>query len=149
MRRQGGNEASPSIIHTSSIALLQERFRNLQRVKEMREGRELQRVHHHPGDAAADRDRAESPLATPAPLSHGLQAAASGDERPRWFLHPDLVRPSRPLHGPAGYGGNGGILVQASQPVAAAAASSSWGDAPRMQNSGFRGDVDVDTSLHL
>uniref|UniRef100_A0ACD5XHM6 Uncharacterized protein n=1 Tax=Avena sativa TaxID=4498 RepID=A0ACD5XHM6_AVESA len=148
MRRQGGNEASPSIIHTSSIALLQERFRNLQRVKEMREGRELQRVHHHPGDAAADRDRAESPLATPAPLSHGLQAAAaSGDERPRWFLHPDLVRPSRPLHGPAGYGGNGGIVVQASQPVPAVA----WGDAPRMlQNSaGYRGDVDVDTSLHL
>ncbi|KAM3230429.1 hypothetical protein ACQJBY_060922 [Aegilops geniculata] len=146
MRRQGRNEASPSIIHTSSIALLQERFRNLQRVKEMREGRELQRVHH----SADATDRAGSPL-PPAPLDLGLQpTAASGDERPRWFLHPDLVRPSRPLHGASAYsgfgGGNGGVQ-QASQPAAAAAGS--WGEVPRMQNSGFRGDVDVDTSLHL
>jgi hypothetical protein len=146
MRRQGGNEASPAIIHTSSIALLQERFRNLQRVKEMREGRELQRVHHHSGDAT-DPDRAGSPLA-PAPLiNHSLQAVANGDEQPRWFLHPDLVRPSRPLHGAAGYSGHGGA-VQVSQPVAATAASP-WGDVPRMQSSGYRGDVDVDTSLHL
>jgi hypothetical protein len=60
------------------------------------------------------------------------------------------VRPSRPLHGPAGYsghGGNGGV-VQASQPVATVAASS-WGNLSRMQNSGYRADVDVDTSLHL
>ncbi|XP_044979411.1 uncharacterized protein LOC123446931 [Hordeum vulgare subsp. vulgare] len=147
MRRQGRNEASPSIIHTSSIALLQERFRNLQRVKEMREGRELQRVHY----SADATDRAGSPL-PPAPLDLGLQpTAASGDERPRWFLHPDLVRPSRPLHGASAYSGFGG--VQASQPVAqaaaAASAASSWGELPRMQNSGYRGDVDVDTSLHL
>ncbi|CAM0871746.1 unnamed protein product [Alopecurus aequalis] len=145
MRRQGGNEASPSIIHTSSIALLQERFRNLQRVKEMREGRELQRVHHHPGDAT-DHDRAGSPLA-PVPLN---PAAANADGRPRWFLHPDLVRPSRPLHGPAGsysgYGGNGGAVQPSQQPAVAAG---SFGEVPRMQNSGYRADVDVDTSLHL
>lgn len=139
MRRQG-NEASPSIIHSSSIALLQERFRNLQRVKEMREGRELQRVHRSPDST----DRAGSPA--PA-LSLSLQPVASGgNEQPRWFLHPDLVRPSRPLQGPAGYGGLGVNGVQAtSQPPAA----SSWGDVTRMQNSGYRGDVDVDTSLHL
>ena len=142
MRRQGGNEASPSIIHTSSIALLQERFRNLQRVKEMREGRELQRVHHHSGDATDRGDRDASPL-LPASLN---PAVANADARPRWFLHPDLVRPSRPLHGPAGsYIGHGGN-IQASQPAAAA---SSFGEVPRMQNSGYRADVDVDTSLHL
>uniref|UniRef100_A0A0D9VQQ6 Uncharacterized protein n=1 Tax=Leersia perrieri TaxID=77586 RepID=A0A0D9VQQ6_9ORYZ len=152
MRRHGGGEASPSIIHTSSIALLQERFRNLQRVKEMREaGRELNRVHPV---AEAHHDRAAT---TGVGLGlHG--AAASGNEQqPRWFLHPDLVRPSRPLHvhgrPSSSYNGHGGGGQLASP------AMTSWGDLPRttatataMQNSsGYRGgvDVDVDTSLHL
>ncbi|GJN08785.1 hypothetical protein PR202_ga26741 [Eleusine coracana subsp. coracana] len=123
-----GNEASPSIIHTSSIALLQERFRNLQKVKEMREGRELQRVH------APDTDRAAS-MST---LNLGLQPA-HGNEQPKWFLHPDLIRPSRPLHGPT-YGLDvNGARISSPPP-------NSWGG---MQNSSFRSDVDVDTSLHL
>ena len=125
-----GSEASPSIVHTSSIALLQERFRNLQKVKEMREGRELQRVH------TTDADRAGSLSSA---LNLGLQAANS-IEQPRWFLHPDLIRPSRPLRSPAyhGLGASGG---QTPLPPA-----SSWAG---MQNSGYRSDVDVDTSLHL
>ncbi|RCV46105.1 hypothetical protein SEVIR_9G510201v4 [Setaria viridis] len=128
--RRHGSEASPSIVHTSSIALLQERFRNLQKVKEMREGRELQKVH------STDADRTSSLSSA---LNLGLQVANS-TERPRWFLHPDLIRPSRPLRGPVyhGLGANGG---QTSPPAA-----SSWGG---MQNSGYRSDVDVDTSLHL
>jgi hypothetical protein len=125
-----GSEASPSIVHTSSVALLQERFRNLQKVKEMREGRELQRVH------TTDADRAGSLSSA---LNLGLQAANS-IEQPRWFLHPDLIRPSRPLRSPAyhGLGASGG---QTPLPRA-----SSWAG---MQNSGYRSDVDVDTSLHL
>ncbi|EER92700.1 hypothetical protein BDA96_01G501400 [Sorghum bicolor] len=134
MRRHGGSEASPSIIHTSSIALLQERFRNLQKVKEMREGRALQRVH------TTDTDRTGSSSSLSSALSLGLQAANS-NEQPRWFLHPDLIRPSRPLRGPAYYHGLGANGVQTSPPPA-----SSWGG---MQNSGYRADVDVDTSLHL
>jgi hypothetical protein len=126
-----GNEASPSMIHTSSIALLQERFRNLQKVKEMREGRELQRVH------ATDTDRTGSSMSTA--LNHGLQAAHS-TEQPSWFSHPDLIRPSRPLHGPA-YGFDAASSARTSAPPAI-----SWGG---MQNSSFRNDVDVDTSLHL
>lgn len=127
-----GNEAAPSIVHTSSIALLQERFRNLQKVKEMREGRELQRVY------APDTDRAGSMSA----LNLGLQAA-HGTEQPRWFLHPDLIRPSRPpLHGPPAYGlHDANVARTTSSPPA-----NSWGG---MQNSSFRSDVDVDTSLHL
>lgn len=136
MRRHGGSEASPSIIHTSSIALLQERFRNLQKVKEMREGRELQRV--HPADTDVRMSGSSSSSLSSA-LSLGLQAANS-NEQPRWFLHPDLIRPSRPLRGPA-YHGLGANGVQTAPPPA-----SSWGG---MQNSAYRSDVDVDTSLHL
>jgi hypothetical protein len=126
------NEASPSIIHTSSIALLQERFRNLQKVKEMREGRELQRVH-----ATDTADRAGS---VPS-LNHGLQAAHHSTEQPTWFSHPDLIRPSsRPqLHTPA-YGFDTPSARTSAPPP------TSWGG---MQNSSFRSDVDVDTSLHL
>ncbi|XP_040378439.1 uncharacterized protein LOC121053927 [Oryza brachyantha] len=149
MRRHGGSEASPSIIHTSSIALLQERFRNLQRVKEMREaGREVSRPVRPAADA---HDRAAGAASA---LGLGLHAAASGNEQPRWFLHPDLVRPSRPLHGPPSSSshhsiGGGGVQASSSSTLA----TSPWGDMPRataaMQNSGYRGDVDVDTSLHL
>uniref|UniRef100_A0A0E0NQZ1 Uncharacterized protein n=1 Tax=Oryza rufipogon TaxID=4529 RepID=A0A0E0NQZ1_ORYRU len=138
MRRHGGSEASPSIIHTSSIALLQERFRNLQKVKEMREAgnKELNRV--RPADA---HDRAAAAgSASASALGLGLHhAAVNGtNEQPRWFLHPDLVRPpSRPLH-------HGSGVVQA--PPSTPATTSPW---TTMQNSGYRGDVDVDTSLHL
>ncbi|XP_062213542.1 uncharacterized protein LOC133914455 [Phragmites australis] len=133
--RRHGNEASPSILHTSSIALLQERFRNLQRVKEMREGRDLQRVYStdtdHAGSLSTPNSRAAEVCLTPPYISN---------EQPMWFLHPDLVRPSRPLHGPVYHGldANG---AKTSPPPA-----SSWGG---MQNSGYRSDVDVDTSLHL
>lgn len=43
------------IVHSSSIALLQERFRQLQRAKEMREGRELLRQETEP-----DRDNSSA-----------------------------------------------------------------------------------------
>ncbi|KAG8097218.1 hypothetical protein GUJ93_ZPchr0013g34857 [Zizania palustris] len=157
--RRHGSEASPSIVHTSSIALLQERFRNLQRVKEMREGREVMKAPVPSADAHHHDHRAAAGSASSSALSLSLQAAANGsNEQPRWFLHPDLVRPSRPLHGPSyhgalqgggggGSGGRGG--VQASLP-STPSTTSSWGELPRTtQNSGFRGDVDVDTSLHL
>ncbi|KAL5217455.1 hypothetical protein ABZP36_018139 [Zizania latifolia] len=148
--RRHGSDASPSIIHTSSIALLQERFRNLERVKEMREGRELKRAPVNSADAHQDH-RAAAGSASSSALGLGPQSAVNGgNEQPRWFLHPDLVRSSRPLHGPSSYqGALGGGGVQASSP-STPATMSPWGGLPKtMQNSGFRGDVDVDTSLHL
>lgn len=150
MRRHGASEASPSIIHTSSIALLQERFRNLQKVKEMREGRELQRVHAADTTTTTNRT-ASSPSSSSSlssALSLGLQQAANANDHPRWFLHPDLIRPSRPLRGHACHGlgaTGGGVVVQTTSPPPLPP-SSSWGGA---QNSGYRTDIDVDTSLHL
>ncbi|PWZ06995.1 hypothetical protein Zm00014a_017975 [Zea mays] len=148
MTRHGGSEAaSPSIIvHASSIALLRERFRNLQKVKEMRQGRELQR-RARTADAT---DRAAGP--SPSALSLGLHAAnSSTTEQPsRWFLHPDLVRPSRPLRGPAYH--HHGLIIAASAVQPPPPPPSSWGGTTTTQNySGYRSDVvvDVDTSLHL
>ncbi|ONK59826.1 uncharacterized protein A4U43_C08F11220 [Asparagus officinalis] len=97
MGRQGND---PTVFH-SSIALLQERFRQLQRVKEMREERELLK-----GFAGTTTESDPHP---PQP--------------PKWFLHPDLVRPSRPLTGPPAH---------------------HRGERPE-----FRGEAEVDTSLHL
>jgi hypothetical protein len=153
MRRHGASEASPSIIHTSSIALLQERFRNLQKVKEMREGRELQRVHAADTTTTTTNRTASSPSSSSSlssALSLGLQQAANANDHPRWFLHPDLIRPSRPLRGHACHGlglgaTGGGVVVQTTSPPPLPP-SSSWAGA---QNSGYRTDIDVDTSLHL
>ncbi|KAK1316447.1 hypothetical protein QJS10_CPA05g01032 [Acorus calamus] len=77
-----GREANdPTVIH-SSIALLQERFRQLQRVKEMREERELTlRVFAKVAERASP----------PPPAFHC--------EPPKWFIHPELILPSRPLQG--------------------------------------------------
>jgi hypothetical protein len=45
LSQMGGEDQQDSTVIHSSIALLQERFRQLQRVKEMREERELMRKH--------------------------------------------------------------------------------------------------------
>jgi hypothetical protein len=65
----------------SSIALLQERFRELERVKETREG------------------RCTSPFSmNNATLRPGTSVFVfSTSEKPMWFFHPDLLRRSRPL----------------------------------------------------
>ncbi|KAH7660576.1 hypothetical protein IHE45_15G001400 [Dioscorea alata] len=78
MRRQSND---PTVLH-SSIALLQERFRKLQKVKEMREERELLRVFT---DAEAEAE-AEATILDNAHY-----------ERPTWFIHPELIRPTRSL----------------------------------------------------
>ncbi|OAY83149.1 uncharacterized protein LOC109721137 [Ananas comosus] len=74
------NNNNTTILYSSSIALLQERFRQLQKVKEMREERELRRASTVAASTAA--------------------AAAGGERQPGWFFHPDLVQPLRPSDGP-------------------------------------------------
>ncbi|XP_040384225.1 uncharacterized protein LOC102713216 [Oryza brachyantha] len=121
MRRQDGNcEVN------SSIALLQERFRNLQKVREMREGKE-QLLQSPPLTAAM------------AGATTSLAAAAGGHEQPRWFSHPELVRPSRPALRRAD------AAEATGQPPAVSVGRA----ALVLQSTGCRGDVEVDTSLHL
>uniref|UniRef100_A0A0E0M6X6 Uncharacterized protein n=1 Tax=Oryza punctata TaxID=4537 RepID=A0A0E0M6X6_ORYPU len=121
MRRQGGNcEVN------SSIVLLQERFKNLQKVREMREGRE-QLLQTPPTMATAMAGATTTAAA----------ATSSGGEQPRWFSHPELVRPSRP---PA---------VEAAAVQQPPAVSVGRMAAMVLQSSGCRSDVEVDTSLHL
>ncbi|KAI3440210.1 uncharacterized protein J3R85_003829 [Psidium guajava] len=59
-----GESNDPITIRSSSIALLQERFRQLQKVKEMREGRQLLRLLTEPNNNVF------SPTASPPPPSH-------------------------------------------------------------------------------
>ncbi|KAK3432213.1 hypothetical protein EUGRSUZ_E03889 [Eucalyptus grandis] len=49
--KQMGRESNDHVVNHSSIALLQERFKQLQRMKEMREEREFSRMAKQPGDA--------------------------------------------------------------------------------------------------
>lgn len=75
-RRLNGDD--PTTTH-SSIALLQERFRQLQRTKERKE-RNLLRV-----------------MATQSKVSNRSPNARC--HQSQWFLQPDLIHPSRPLIG--------------------------------------------------
>ncbi|BAF26351.1 Os10g0362700 [Oryza sativa Japonica Group] len=132
MRRQGGNcEVN------SSIALLQERFRNLQKVREMREGRE-QLLQTPPSPTA-------TATAIAGATTTGAAASSSGGEQPRWFSHPELVRPSsRPAAAQRATADDDAAAVR--QPPAVSVGRAA---AMVLQSSGCRSDVEVDTSLHL
>ncbi|KAJ1690265.1 hypothetical protein LUZ63_014420 [Rhynchospora breviuscula] len=101
----------------SSIALLQERFRELERMKEMREGRCL-------GSLGMN-------YATSWPTSSVLVFTS---EKPRWFFHPDLIYPSRPLFETKFH-----LLTETDR-------SLSIGLQPALL---APGETDIDTSLHL
>uniref|UniRef100_A0A0E0B9G6 Uncharacterized protein n=1 Tax=Oryza glumipatula TaxID=40148 RepID=A0A0E0B9G6_9ORYZ len=133
MRRQGGNcEVN------SSIALLQERFRNLQKVREMREGRE-QLLQTPPSPSAT------ATAIAGATTSTGAAASSSGGEQPRWFSHPDLVRPSRPAAAQRATADDEAAAVRHQPPAVSVGRAA----AMVLQSSGCRSDVEVDTSLHL
>ena len=72
----GRESHDPTVVH-SSIALLQERFRQLQRVKEMREERELRKMLAH----------------EPKQLSSNNHTM-SYEPTTRVFSHPELIAPS-------------------------------------------------------
>ena len=81
-----GREVHETTVVCSSIALLQERFRQLERVKEMREERELLRVHSEPNNATN----------TQCFFNNLNNPAAKNCEKPsRLFFHPDLIFPRR------------------------------------------------------
>ncbi|CAD5183647.1 unnamed protein product [Musa acuminata subsp. malaccensis] len=109
MGRRHGNQPT---VTQSSIALLQERFRQLQRVKEMREEREQQQC-----------------------------------RRPVWFIHPDLIRPSRPLRGPPPGWFDDHSDRSGSQSTSPSV--SSWLDQTAARFPVSSSEPDVDTTLHL
>lgn len=78
------NKETPSKeIMLSSIALLQERFRELERMKEMREGRCL-------GQFGMNNNATLWP-------SKSVLVLSTSEKPSSWFFHPDLLYPSRPL----------------------------------------------------
>ncbi|KAL5226174.1 hypothetical protein ABZP36_012813 [Zizania latifolia] len=129
MRRQGSCEFN------SSVALLQERFRNLQKVREMREGREQLR------QITATTTAAGATTTPAASASASAAASPSSGEPPRWFSHTELVRrPSSRLVQRA-------AVVEAGVQPPAVSVGRAAGLA--VHSSGCRSDVEVDTSLHL
>lgn len=118
----------------SSIALLQERFRQLQRTKEMREERNLLRVM-----AAQSKVPNQSPTA--------------GCHQSKWFLHPNLIHPSRPLIGSSSPP-QLHCHIDHSMQFQDCQTSLFIGLRPlrgnnRMQSPKMSKETDVDTSLHL
>ncbi|KAG9443478.1 hypothetical protein H6P81_014818 [Aristolochia fimbriata] len=120
MGRQSG--ADPTALHYS-IALLQERFRQLQRVKEMREERELLRV-----------------LA---------QAEQVGPTRCEAFYHPDLILSCRPHQASLSLRPEVQFNCANFQSNDMPMLTSLWPQKSASNTSNTRDDADVDTSLHL
>lgn len=79
-----GRENSDQAVVHSSIALLQERFRQLQRVKEMREERELLRLFSSSSDSSETSISPTSTACNVPPPSNKL------------FYHPELIIPPQP-----------------------------------------------------
>uniref|UniRef100_A0A0D9VW07 Uncharacterized protein n=1 Tax=Leersia perrieri TaxID=77586 RepID=A0A0D9VW07_9ORYZ len=81
-----GMQSNDGAVMFSSIALLQQRFRELERIKEEREERLLQML-------APRSDRSHGGAAVV------VATAAGPKEAPpvKWFFHPELLYPCRPL----------------------------------------------------
>lgn len=122
-----GVQSSEGQMMFSSIALLQQRFRELERIREKREERLLHVL-------------APRPVATTSPREMPV----------KWFFHPELLYPCRPLRDTAAaslfpacecksfqlHGDNDPITVEL------------W-PSKTYNYKHVSGEVDVDTSLHL
>lgn len=135
-----GNENNDPIVVQSSIALLQERFRQLQRVKAMREEKELSKV------------LVESPRR----LSPSMQYEPAAS---RLFFHPELIlQPRPPPHICLSLRPNpqsklaGGFWCELDTPALMSSSPtktlSSHGLLDKFDDSATDDD-DIDTSLHL
>ncbi|KAL5218346.1 hypothetical protein ABZP36_019030 [Zizania latifolia] len=122
-----GMQSNEGAVMFSTIALLRQRFRELERIKEEREAR-------------ADR-------------SNGTTAAAQREALPvKWFFHPELLYPCRPLRD---------MAAATLFPVVPATTTCEFktfqlgGDSlavdlwPSKAYKHVSSEVDVDTSLHL
>ncbi|KAF0921710.1 hypothetical protein E2562_016984 [Oryza meyeriana var. granulata] len=86
-----GMQSNDGAVMFSSIALLQQRFRELERIKEEREERLIQML-------APRSDRSHGGAAAVVAATATATATASPREAPvKWFFHPELLYPCRPL----------------------------------------------------
>ncbi|CAL4917788.1 unnamed protein product [Urochloa decumbens] len=128
-----GVQSSDGQVMFSSIALLQQRFRELERIREKREERLLHVLAPRPAAQAATAAPRETPV--------------------KWFFHPELLYPCRPLRDTAA-----AALFPAVPTTACECKSFQLrGDPITVQlwpsktynYKHVSGEVDVDTSLHL
>ncbi|XP_041025283.1 uncharacterized protein LOC121265658 [Juglans microcarpa x Juglans regia] len=150
-----GEQDSSTVINRSSIALLQERFRQLERVKEMREQRELMRMLAQP----KHHEHVHLNLINPTTNMHYDQ------QQLRLFFHSDLVFPPRssPPQAslsicPPSQSKHAGYSTGSAGAEAPLSMKSSWRPTDHTPASvltslnlfkDFDSDSDVDTSLHL
>ncbi|XP_042445562.1 uncharacterized protein LOC122030427 [Zingiber officinale] len=112
----------------SSIVLLQERFRQLQRVKAMREEREQLRARSQGERSSPDADQCVQPM---------------------WFNHAELVRPSMPLRGtPTCWLDNRGDRTDL-QALQTSLSINLWPSQATSRHPVTCTEQDVDTTLHL
>lgn len=120
-----GRERTDPNVH-SSIALLQERFRQLQKVKEMREERELLRLF--------------------AQAEHAIPAARYKPSAS--VAHPDLILPARHIQGTCFLQADSQGKHTDFRDNNSLLSMTLWTDRP-VKHSSDNFDMDVDTSLHL
>ncbi|KMZ69282.1 hypothetical protein ZOSMA_218G00020 [Zostera marina] len=90
-KQDGQRVVKPTLVqHSSSIALLQERFRRLERIKEMREEREHLRVVFPP-----EPELEETRLRLRRRWSSTGSCYGQQQVQPRWFFYSDTVFPSQ------------------------------------------------------
>ncbi|XP_051207372.1 uncharacterized protein [Lolium perenne] len=137
-----GVQSNEGAVMFSSIALLQQRFRELERVKEKREVRLLQIL------TTREADLLPHALGVG---SNDLAVAAPGEQPVRWLFHPELLYPCRPLRGTAALF----PLVPATTTASECKTIQLRGDSlagdlwPSKAYTQASSEVDVDTSLHL
>ncbi|CAM0873598.1 unnamed protein product [Alopecurus aequalis] len=133
-----GVQSNEGAVMFSSIALLQQRFRELERVKEKREVRLLQIL--TPREADLPHGVGVG--------SHPIAAAAPAEQPVRWFFHPELLYPSRPLRGSTALFPLVPATTTASEckTIGGSLAVDLW---PSKAYKHASSEVDVDTSLHL
>jgi hypothetical protein len=135
-----GVQSNEGAVMFSSIALLQQRFRELERAKEKREVRLLQILTPREADHTHGVGVAVG--------SNPIAAAAPAEQPVRWFFHPELLYPCRPLRGTA-------ALFPLMPATTTASECKLRGDSlavdlwPSKAYKHASTEVDVDTSLHL
>ncbi|WOK99696.1 hypothetical protein Cni_G08409 [Canna indica] len=125
-----GKQNNDAIVLCSSIALLQERFRRLQRIKEMREERQIMQMFAE----------AEQP-----PIMQMFAEA----EPPKWFYHHALVHPSRPPCGSPSLQSEYHVNCAEFQSFETSLSLGLWSGNASMHAAKISNEIEVDTSLHL